>query len=241
MNSGPSRSFRPSAAPTLALCLLAVLFASLGAWQARRAADKSALESQHRDAAHLPLAAALESDRRFAVVESYGRYDPTRHVLLDNQVWRGRGGVHVFTPFTTNGGTSVLVNRGWLPLAPDRKTLPDVPTPDGDVTLTGRLNLYPVPGRKVGAADRLQAGRWPQLVTYMEHADIEQALGLELAPRIVQLLPGEPHGFEGRDWQAAYMTSERHRGYALQWFAMTAACIVLWLATSFRRTPEMPA
>ena len=237
MNTGPTRSFRPTIAATLFLCVLSVLFASLGTWQTRRAAEKTALEAQYREANQLPLTTAIEHDERFARVKASGYYDTARHILLDNQLWQGRSGVHVFTPFTTGGDVVILVNRGWLPLAPDRRSLPDVPTPASQVTLRGLLNLFPVPGRKVGEADVLSAGQWPQLVTYMNRADIEQALGIKLAERIVQLSPENEHGFEGRDWKSSFMSAERHRGYAFQWFALTAACVVLWLATGYRKTP----
>jgi cytochrome oxidase assembly protein ShyY1 len=89
----------------------------------------------------------------------------------------------------------------------------------------------------VGEADALATNRWPQLVTYMNRGDIERALGIELEDRIVQLSPENEHGFGDRDWKPAFMSAERHRGYAFQWFALTAACVVLWLATSFRKTP----
>jgi surfeit locus 1 family protein len=241
MNNRAPRSFRPTIAGTLFLSLLAVLFASLGTWQTRRAAEKTALEAQFRDAARLPLATAIERDERFARVEAAGHYDTARHILLDNQLWQGRGGVHVFTPFTTRGGEVVLVNRGWLPLPPDRRSLPDVPTPAQQVVLTGLLNLFPVPGRQVGEADVLAPDRWPQLVTYMNQGDIERVLGLGLEDRIVQLSPENQHGFAGRDWKPSFMSAERHRGYAVQWFALTAACVVLWLATGFRKSPGSDA
>lgn len=237
MNNRVSRSFRPSLAATLSLFLLAAVFTTLGTWQSRRAAEKTALETQHQDAARMPLAAALDTGQRFARVEAYGRYDATRHILLDNQVWQGRNGVHVFTPFTTSDGLVILVNRGWLPLPPDRSAIPEVPTPQLATRLRGILNTFPVPGRMVGEADELQTDRWPQLVTYMDHADISQALGAKLEDRIVQLSPDADNGFGGRDWKPSFMSAERHRGYAFQWFAMTAACGVLWLATSFRKTP----
>jgi surfeit locus 1 family protein len=223
-------------AGSLGLALLAALFASLGIWQTHRAAEKTTLEAQHRDAPRLPLAAAIERDERFARVTASGRYDTARHILLDNQLWQGRGGVHVFTPFATTGGQVILVNRGWLPLPPDRSAMPDVPTTVRATSISGILNVFPVPGRMVGEADELAPDRWPQLVTYMNHGDIERALGVALEDRIVQLSPADPHGFEGREWKAAFMSSERHRGYAFQWFALTAACVVLWLVTGFRRT-----
>ena len=111
MNKGISRSFRPTIASTLFLCALAVLFAGLGTWQTRRAAEKTALEGQFQQAPRLPLAAAIERDERFARVKASGHYDTSRHILLDNRLWQGRGGVHVFTPFTTNDGRVILVDQ----------------------------------------------------------------------------------------------------------------------------------
>lgn len=236
MTSRVSRSFRPSVAATLALGLLALLFASLGTWQTRRAAEKAALETEHENAPTMALEAALANDQRFARVEVSGRYDPQRHVLLDNQLWQGRGGVHVFTPFSTNRGITILVNRGWLPLPADRKSLPEIPTPDYQVTLSGTLNLLPVPGRMVGEADTLVKDDWPQLVTYMQHADVARALALELETHIIQLSRDAEYGFEDRDWKPVFLSPERHRAYAFQWYALMAAAIVLWLLTSFRKT-----
>ena len=39
--------------------------------------------------------------------------------LLDNRVHQERAGYHVLTPFRADGAEAVvLVNRGWVPLAP---------------------------------------------------------------------------------------------------------------------------
>lgn len=236
MTSRVSRSFRPPVAATVALALLALLFAGLGTWQTRRAAEKAALETEHEKAPTMALEAALANDHRFARVEVGGRYDPQRHVLLDNQSWLGRNGVHVFTPFSTNGGITILVNRGWLPLPADRESLPEIPTPGHEVTISGTLNLMPVPGRMVGEPDTLTTDDWPQLVTYMQHADIARALALELETRIIQLSRDAEYGFEDRDWKPVFLSPERHRAYAFQWYALMAAAIVLWLLTSFRKT-----
>jgi surfeit locus 1 family protein len=217
------------------MALLVILFASLGTWQTRRAAEKTTLEAEHEQAPRLALDTALARDRRFARIGVSGHYDPQRHILLDNQLRQGRTGVHVFTPFLASGGVSILVNRGWLPLATDRKSLPDIPTPGHEITISGRLNLMPVPGRMVGEADRLVTDRWPQLVTYMNHSDIARALALPLETHIIQLSPESEHGFEDRDWKPVFLSPERHRAYAFQWYALMTAAIVLWLLTGFRK------
>lgn len=222
----------------MVLATLAVLFASLGTWQTRRGAEKALLEAQYRVAGHVLLETALANEQRFARIEVNGRYDPQRHILLDNQVWQGRGGVHVFTPFITGAGIAILINRGWLPLPPDRMSLPPIPTPEHEITVSGILNDFPVPGRMVGAADTLERDRWPQLVTYMQHGDIANSLGLPLESRIIQLSAEAEYGFEDRDWKPVFLSSERHRAYAFQWYALMAATVVLWLLTGFRKMPR---
>lgn len=228
------KSFRPPMAATLALLLLACMFATLGTWQQRRAAEKRAIELQHQTAPSLPLESAIKQKSRFSAVDALGRYDGNRHVLLDNQIWHGQAGVYVFTPFYTVGGTAVLVNRGWLPLSPDRKSLPAIPTPAGEVVLRGMLNTPPVPGRLLGPPDRLHRDDWPQLVTYLNVPDISEILGTPLEDWVVQLSDSEPGGFEGRDWQPVYLTSSRHQGYAIQWFSLLAACFVMWVFIGLR-------
>jgi surfeit locus 1 family protein len=235
MTAKVSRSFKPSIPATLALLLLATLFASLGTWQTKRAAEKSELEQQHREAGIVSLHMALSGDRRFAHIDVSGHYDPLRHILLDNQIWQGRAGVHVFTPFYTLDGTAILVNRGWLPLGANRQNLPEIPTPQHETVLRGRLNILPEPGRMMGAADKLEQDLWPQLVTYLDIQNNTRALEAPLENRIIQLSTQEQNGFEGRDWKPVFLSSKRHKGYAFQWFALTAASIVLWLLSGFRK------
>ena len=155
------KSFRPSMSLSLVLFLLACLFATLGTWQQKRASEKKVLEQQHQTAMPLSLESAMEKEQRFSSVNVGGRYDTNRHILLDNQIWQGRAGVYVFTPFFTNQGKTLLVNRGWLPLVADRKTMPAIPTPEHEIVLTGMLNKPPVPGRMLGSADQVQKERWP--------------------------------------------------------------------------------
>jgi surfeit locus 1 family protein len=229
------KSFRPPMMATLVLFLLACLFTTLGTWQEKRALEKMALEQQHQTAGSLPLESAIAQDSRFSSIEVSGHYDTHRHILLDNQILQGRAGVYVFTPFYTTGGMAILVNRGWLPLAPDRKTLPEIPTPQQELVLRGMLNTLPVPGRVLGSADQLGREDWPQLVTYLNLHNISESLGIPLENWVIQLSRYEPDGFDGREWKPVFLSSSRHRGYAFQWFALVAACIVMWVFLGFRK------
>jgi surfeit locus 1 family protein len=235
MTSKAYKSFRPGRLATGVLFSLTLLFVMLGSWQVQRAAEKKTTEQQHQSATRLSLDNAIAGENRFSQIQVSGHYDTSRHFLLDNQIWQGRGGVYVFTPFVTVSGTKLLINRGWLPLAPDRKTMPEIQTPDQEVVITGMLNILPVPGRMLGSADVLKQDEWPQLVTYLNLKDMSDSLDLSLENWIIQLSKTEQTGFEGRDWKPVFLSSNRHKAYAFQWFALATASIMMWIYTGFRK------
>jgi len=227
--------FRPSIISTLVLLALASGFAGLGAWQLERKAEKQDLFDRFRDAPSLGIEEALSQGARFAHVEAHGYYDPERHVLLDNRIFNGRAGVHVLTPFNLADGRTILVNRGWLPMRPDRRSLPVVDTPGGPLSISGILNQPPAEGPQLGPDDVLVNDRWPQLVTYFDLGAVNAALGIELEPWLLQLDPTDGSGFEGREWRAAVMGPEVHASYAVQWFALCAAALIIWIVLGARR------
>jgi surfeit locus 1 family protein len=227
--------FRTTIGLTVLLFLLAAAFARLGAWQLERMAQKEALFARFDAAPELPLGEAIRADARFARVHAWGRFDTKRHLLLDNRIHQGRAGVHVLTPFITEDGRTVLVNRGWLPLAPDRRVLPEVPTDGAPRAISGRLNRLQSTGPRLGSADVLRPDSWPQLVTWLDHDPIERALGADLETWLVQLDAAQPDGFAGRDWKPATMPPATHGAYALQWFSLAAAAVIIWLLLGLRR------
>ena len=227
--------FRTSVKLTLALLALALLFARLGWWQLERKAEKQLLFEQFANGPRLSIEQALERGEKFARVEAHGRYDPSRHILLDNKILNGRAGVHVLTPFTLGSGRQILINRGWLPLAPDRRSLPGVETDDSLRTITGILSKPSTGGQRIGEPDVLVADRWPQLVTYLDLDAVSTALNSSLEPWLLQLEPEDESGFEGRQWQAAVMGPEVHGAYALQWFSLAVAALIIWITLGVRK------
>jgi cytochrome oxidase assembly protein ShyY1 len=216
------------------MLLFVVLFASLGTWQTRRAAEKEALELEYQQAPLMSLKTAIAEQKRFSRVNITGHFDTERHLLLDNQVLRGRTGVFVFTPFYSQSGLVILVNRGWLPLPADRSSLPEIDTPAGEVSIDGILNTPPVPGKILGEADRLAKDSWPQLVTYLNIDDLSGALEQPIEAWVIQLSKADAAGFEGREWKAVYLSADRHGAYAFQWFALTLVTIIMWLYLGFK-------
>lgn len=231
--------FRPALISSLVLLALFLCFFRLGYWQASRAVEKEAIILSAETAGAISSTEINQDSPRFSQVTLNGRFDPERHILLDNQILNGRPGVHVYTPFYfNNDGQMLLVNRGWLPMSVDRRTLPEIPELTDTASIQGRLNLPPTVGKRIGGLSPLHANQWPQLVTYLDLPQIREIIH-ELDPQwVVQLHPQSPAGFEGRDWKTVSMTPERHRGYSLQWYALALTAAVIWLILGLRRGKE---
>jgi len=224
---------RPGPA-SLVLLPLALFMAVLGWWQINRMEAKQSLIDEFDSAGSVTLEEALENNARFARVSATGRFDTKRNVLLDNMILSGRPGVHIYTPFTTFSGTTILVNRGWKPLAADRRSLPEVWTPTVPVGLRGILAPPPEHRQKLGEPDKLASDSWPQLVTYLDIETVSDALREELPAYVVLLAADDPAGFEGRDWSPVVMTPDRHLAYAVQWFALAIVALVFSIILSIR-------
>ena len=230
--------FKPSLGLSVSLIAIAVACMWLGNWQLERKKEKQILFDRFENAPMLSIEQALKQDKRFSRVQAYGHFDNTRHILLDNKIFNGRAGVHVLTPFILKSGVTILVNRGWLPLPPDRRYLPLVPTDHSLRTINGILKKPTTDGPRLGKPDELDPDRWPQLVTYLELETISDALSTSLAPWLLQLDPADPGGFEDRQWKAAVMGPEVHAAYAFQWFALALATMIIWLTLGVRRAQQ---
>ena len=238
----------------LPAALACAAFVSLGTWQLQRGDWKARLLAgwsaalaepareyadvvatrdalpRREDLAAPGAAAALPLPVRIA-----GQWDPASTVLLDNQRLDAAVGVMVFTRFVPAGGAMpLLVNRGWLPLPPDR-TPPTVPDPAaGEVVLRGLLVAPPAGGLRLGAVD-WAPGAPPPLLASFDLAALRASTG-PLFAGVLQLDPAEPDGFTRR-WQPLPNTlpPEKHRGYAVQWFGLATAVAVIYLLLAFRR------
>lgn len=220
--------------PTLTAVVLIVACAGLAHWQWQRAGEKAALIDAHAGAATVSLTAVDADTPRFSRVEGTGRFLPEYQLLLDNQVLAGRAGVHVFTPFAREpDGRIFMVNRGWLPLPPDRR-LPNWSTPTDPLVLSGRLNRPPRVGMRLGGADA-RTGAWPRLITYYDPVPVARILEAPVDERVIQLDPDHPAGFDGRDWRLVNIGPDRHRAYTLQWAAIGLAVAVIWIVLMLQR------
>lgn len=221
------------------LCLV-LGFSALGNWQWGRGLEKQAmLEAAEaaRAEAPWPLSAAgnAQGVNRSA---GAGRFLDTPPLWLDNQRRGPRVGVRLYCAFQPHDGTALLVDLGWLPLPGDR-TLPREACPTGPARLSGLLAPPPAVGLRLGEGLESRDGGARWLALHLEPAAVARAWQLPaLAPRVLRLDPSLPLGHE-RDLEALANTlpPEKHRGYAIQWFGLAFATLVVTLLLWFRKRP----
>lgn len=238
-----ARRFRPGLAATLSTLLVATICSGLGWWQLSRAEAREELAArqaeQARQAPQTPQELQQRQDPRLVPVRARGEFNNERNILLDNRMLEGVAGYHVLTPLETENGYQVLVNRGWIPRGRDRDTLPEIPEIGGVTEVVGHAHRYS-PRTLVLAEDDLESPSWPLRVQRVDMQALSGVLGVELASFEIRVDPGYPletgEQFP-RVWQDARMTPDRHRAYALQWFALAAAAVIIFLVAGFR-APE---
>jgi surfeit locus 1 family protein len=236
---------RVAALPAVAALLMLALLVSAGLWQLRRAEDKRAMaveQSYRAEKRALVLTPGLAGSAdleklRYRHTSATGHYRDHEQYLLDNRTHNGVAGYHVLTPLRLqDSDVYVLVNRGWVPVGPDRRQLPRVAVSEQPMTVQGLIVAPPAAGLDLGASGYDNPG-WPRVVQRVELKRIQEQLDRPLLPFVVRLSADSEHGYV-RAWQMRTgLTPERHVGYAVQWFALAAALAGLCLWVAVKRLP----
>lgn len=223
------------AVPPLAAALLVALFTSLGFWQLDRAAEKRALEAAFETGGEpREVQPGIES-APFERLEATGRWLADRQFLIDNIVQEGRLGHYVITPLELEPGEPLLlVNRGWVPREGDTGAALELA--HGAATVTGRAGRLPRVGIRPGEAFAGGSG-WPRHANFPTEEEIAGALGREVLPFVLLADPDPASGMLRR-WQPVAMGPARHVGYAVQWFALALAVVVVTIVVYRRRSKK---
>jgi surfeit locus 1 family protein len=241
------RSVRFWGLTVLALAAAVTTF-SLGLWQWGRAHEKLALQAAVQAREALP---PLEQDilrvtprspdlvHRQVVLR--GQWLSAHTVYLDNRQMNGRVGFYVVTPLrlATRPGQGddavILVQRGWAPRNfSDRLQLPPVRTPEGEVTVTGRI--APAPS-KLYDFDGAAAGAIRQ---NLDLAAFRSETGLPLLEGSVQQTGAPSEGLL-REWPVPASSADKNYGYAFQWWALCGVIFILYVWFQFLTPGRRPA
>lgn len=226
--------FRSGLCPSVWVCLLVIsvfsVLLSLGFWQLDRAKEKQGIietrsaQSENSPLLRLPDLGQYE-ELRHRLVDLRGEFQTQRQFLLDNQIRKGKPGFSVLTPFLTESGQWILVDRGWVPLGQTRQLLPNVEMIEaGQSRLQGVV--YVPYGEPYALGEFSDSVAWPMVVQYLDFAAASGKLGQSLLPLVVRMSPESDDGYF-REWSVLAMGPEKHIGYAVQWFSMAAVFAVL--------------
>ena len=234
-----SRKFSPPWWATLGLIIACGAFVTAGMWQLDRADEKRRMFSEFdasgvADVLTKPVADDAVEDVTFAPLRIAGRYDGEHQFLLDVMVHDGRVGYHVLTPLRRDG-VAMLVNRGWIPADAKRSILPDVAVENGLREVTGLIAPLPRAGLTLepGAVD--ESSPWPRRLTFPSAEDLRGQLDYPVAGYQLLLDPDADDGFV-REWRPAVMGPGNHLSYAVQWFGLAIALVIIFIVVNLKNT-----
>ncbi|MGE4615774.1 MAG: SURF1 family protein [Gammaproteobacteria bacterium] len=221
------------------------LLSTLGFWQLHRAEEKRV--RYDRFTARLseaPLSFDMieqhtpQAEDLWRRTEVSGRYLESQ-VLLDNRILRGQAGYEVLTPFVSESGQAVLINRGWIPLGGRRDRQVKLPVPTDQVTVRGFLGAEPIVGIGLPGANHGVERLGVNLIRIQrpELGEIAKVLSLELWPVLIYLDAGAP-GALTVEFSPPGDGSTKHTAYAVQWFAMAAILALIGLWNLRRHEPD---
>ena len=227
--------FRPRLLPTVATaCLMALTF-SAGRWQLGRAEEKTSLQAHfERNQALAPVNLNRESgdaaDLRYRPLVVEGEYIPGKQVYIDNREYGEKSGYHVIAALKLyNSGQVVLINRGWIERGRNYPSPPDVAVPAGRMKIVGAGSVPTA--RFLELSDQAVAGNVWQNLT-IERA--KNLLAMPVLPIVVLQQKDLSDGLSPVVEQPNFKI-DTHRGYAFQWFALTATLMVIYVVVNTKR------
>ena len=231
--------FKPDIKVSILTVILLPVMMSLGFWQLDRAEEKAKIQAEfdaRRVAAAVNLSQLPPVDSpqqwNYYRVVAEGVYLNRKTWLLDNRMFQGKVGYEVITPFVIDDGRILMVNRGWLAGDPGRRYLPEIPAVEGRQRIEGEV--YLPSSRPFMLAEDQLSDQWPQVIQQLNFELFEQSLAKgenELFPASIRVRePGA--GALTDNWLIVNITPEKHTGYAVQWFSMSAALVIIFILLS---------
>lgn len=223
----------------ITVALAVILCITLGRWQFSRYEDRtSAITSveQNYSAPAQPIERFLPNDDSvlnprdaWTQVELTGHYASQFTSLLRNRPINSTPGVHVLVPFITDGGHTLLINRGWVPQDTNFNRPSVLPNPPfGEVTIVAHLRESEPQSEKDAPVGQVQMIYVPDAI----------AAGLEFGNGSASELPGVYQNAYGSVASESPSASDainpppkpstdpkNHLSYAMQWWVFAIGAV----------------
>jgi surfeit locus 1 family protein len=223
--------FRPLVGFTAFVLPVFVLLIGLGVWQLERLQWKLALIAQiHYNMAASPIsldaAIALGDRAQYRPVVLSGHFDNAREVYTFTTGPDGAPVYHVLTPLTLSGGRTMMIDRGYIPTSLRDPAARPGSEPQGVMRVVGIWRNPDRPG-PFTPAPNLKERVW----FTRDIAGIAEAEHLKLAAPALLEATASP---KDRNWPRGGQTRvdipNDHLQYALTWFLLAGALLVVYFA-----------
>ncbi len=222
---------------TLCTFMCVVIMFALGIWQLQRAEQKTLRLDAIQQAKHsqaINLETLLKADlasMQDVPIQIQGQADTTKYFLVDNKIYQGRVGYDVLVPIMTTSGL-LISNFGWVAATHSRAELPQIDFAELALTYSGVVSI-PTDNRLIRETAKID-GVWPKVIQQADLSVIQQHYQQPVLPLILLVDPESKQGFV-RNWQPVVMPPEKHIGYAVQWFLLAFAAIVIFVIAQRRK------
>lgn len=214
------------------LLILSVIFLpiliKLGCWQLDRAEQKRTVLTQYHSLLAQPAQPfkLSENHKRYLPVQLSGHFLADLYWLIDHKVYRGRHGYQLVMAFQLDAGGVVLVNRGWLAAQDHRGVKPSITTPKGSVVIEASVSRFSDnefidnSAYQYSESNLVPELSWPYIKQYLsDSGPVISEIYLEIADH--------QSGALVVDFPPVNIRPEKHIGYAVQWFFMALALVIL--------------
>lgn len=243
-------TFRPTLWPTLFTVPAVLILLGLGTWQLQRLEWKEALIAERVSRTTAPPVALTSetalpgddlSELQYRRVVATGEFLHDKEMYLAARTFEGRPGHHVVTPFRLAepalGARYILVDRGWVSL--DRKAPESRPKGQvrGQVTVEGVVRLPAEPGwftPENQPADN--TWYWIDVPAMAMHAGLAGAVApFYLEAAVAEIPGGYPIGGQTQVW-----IRNDHLQYAITWYSLAVALVVIYVVYHLRKPDREP-
>ncbi|MDB6097167.1 MAG: putative transrane cytochrome oxidase complex biosis factor [Francisellaceae bacterium] len=228
---------------TLSAIIIIAILVKLGLWQLDRFQEKKILEKKMATLKTQPVLnndflPLFHQDKNikdtflFKTFELKGHYLNSYHFWLDNQIYKHAVGYRVLTLFKPNNvNYLIIVDRGFIKAEQTRDKLPQIFIPQGIQTIKGHF-IKSNSGLKF-ASHIEKMGLDQFRIQNIDIPQLENLVKNDIFPLLIKRKPPE----QGLSFQAISLpiSSNKHLGYAIQWFTMAIVVLIYYLVINLKK------
>ena len=222
------------------ILIFAIIFVpitiSLGLWQIERANEKKVIISNY-DKLLVSTPIALQKEQpleNWQPIQTVGAYQDLV-IYEDNAINSGKAGFKVYHLFQNGDGTFIFVHRGFIERNIIKNNLPRIDTPLGKKNIKGTA-LFKQNNTFVKNIEESDIRIIQEFNTSVLIERFPILKDRYLHPFLFNLDVRDADKFQPIE-KPVNMTASKHIGYAIQWFGLCAALIILTIY-AYRRKGE---